>query len=63
MKKQEIFEVIEKNLFFMKAKIFEGTRKITLHVDGKFRQKCGWYKVELMELMRKISEIDCKFLK
>lgn len=26
MKKQEIFDVIEKNLFFMKAKIFEGTR-------------------------------------
>lgn len=63
MREQEIIEVIGKNLFFLKAKLFEGQRNTSLHSDGKFKKRCGFYRLELMQLLNVISGLKCAEIK
>jgi hypothetical protein len=63
MKEDEVLEVVERNLFFLKAKIFENSKKSELQTDGKFREKCGWYKLELMKLIVEISSLNNNSIK
>lgn len=51
MRLQEIMDIIEKNLFYLKAKVLEKGKKTILQSDKMIWKRCGKFRIELLNLL------------